>query len=323
MQPHANSGAERNFLLAISLTALTLIAELLGGLWTGSLALLSDSAHVFMDIFALGLSYLALRLSALPADDRHTYGYHRLEVLAALVNGLALVGISIGIFVEAYQRWQTPYEVKSLEMLVIAVIGLIVNLAVAVILNGGVHTHDHDKDGDSPAGRDLNLRSAFLHVVGDAISSVGVILAAIIISVSGWEWMDPLMSFLIGLIILVGSYRVLRSSLHILIEGVPEGMHLSRVVAAMLDVAGVLEVHDLHIWNICSGTVALSAHVVYAPEQESDQARLMAKLKQSLAQKFGIEHTTIQFECAACGQGQSALYDREKRLPLTGPVHGD
>ncbi len=325
MQTHANSGIERNFLLAISLTALTLIAELLGGLWTGSLALLSDSAHVFMDILALGLSYLALRLSALPADDRHTYGYHRLEVLAALINGLALVAISIGIFVEAYQRWQAPAHVKSLEMLVIAVIGLVVNLAVAGVLNGGVHVHPHNsaEHGNIPLDRDLNLRSAFLHVLGDAISSVGVILAAIIIAFSGWEWIDPLVSFLIGLIILASSYRVLRSSLHILIEGVPEGMHLSQVMAAMLETTGVLEVHDLHIWNICSGTVALSAHVVYVPEQEPDQARLMAELKQSLAQKFNIEHTTIQFECAACGQGQSAPQSKEKRLPLTGPLHGD
>ena len=145
MRPHENKNVEKRFILSIGLTFGVLVAEIAGGLWTGSLALLSDLAHVFMDIFALGLSYTALRLSALPADDRHTYGYHRLEVLAALANGLTLAVISIGIFWESYQRWMNPVAVKSIEMLVIAVIGLIVNLGVAVVLRGGEHDHDGEE----------------------------------------------------------------------------------------------------------------------------------------------------------------------------------
>jgi cobalt-zinc-cadmium efflux system protein len=294
MQPHDNHGLEKRFILSIGLTTLVLIAEVIGGLWTGSLALLSDSAHVFMDIFALGLSFLALRLSARPADDRHSYGYHRLEVLAALANGLTLTIIALGIWWEAFQRWQEPQPVKSTEMLVIAAIGLLVNLAVAFVL--GSHSHE---EGHNPAEHDLNVRSAFLHVVGDAVSSVGVILAAIIISFTSWEWVDPLTSILIGVLIAASAYRVTRSSLHILIEGVPEGISTQSVSKAIVSVAGVEDVHELHVWNICSGHIALSAHVTTG---ENDQSQpTMDALKEKLRSQFGIEHTTIQLEQSPCG----------------------
>jgi cobalt-zinc-cadmium efflux system protein len=297
MKPHPHNGVEKRFLISITLTALILVAEIIGGLWTGSLALLSDAAHVFMDIFALGLSFLALRLSALPADDRHTYGYHRLEVLAALANGLTLGVIAIGIFGEAIQRWQNPEPIKSAEMLVIAVIGLVVNLVVAFVLGG----HDHD---EAAHGReDVNVKSAFLHVVGDAVSSVGVIVAAVLIGLTGAPWIDPLMSILIGVIILLSSGRVLKSSLHILVEGVPEGLSVTQVSQAMTGVTDVAEVHDLHVWSLCSGHVALSAHVVLSDQSLRDTGPVMGELKQRLQTNFGIEHTTIQFECAACGQG--------------------
>jgi cobalt-zinc-cadmium efflux system protein len=297
MKPHPNNGIEKRFLISIILTALILVAEIIGGLWTGSLALLSDAAHVFMDIFALGLSFLALRLSALPADDRHTYGYHRLEVLAALANGLTLGVIAIGIFSEAIQRWQNPEPIKSAEMLVIAVIGLVVNVVVAFVLGG----HDHD---EAAHGReDVNVKSAFLHVVGDAVSSVGVIVAAVLIGLTGAPWIDPLMSMLIGVIILLSSGRVLKSSLHILVEGVPEGLSVTQVSQAMTGVMGVAEVHDLHVWSLCSGHVALSAHVIVSDQLLRDTGSAMSDLKQRLQTDFGIEHTTIQFECAACGQG--------------------
>jgi len=300
MKPHPNSGVEKRFLISITLTALILVAEIIGGLWTGSLALLSDAAHVFMDIFALGLSFLALRLSALPADDRHTYGYHRLEVLAALANGLTLGVIAIGIFSEAIQRWQNPEPIKSVEMLVIAVIGLVVNLVVAFVLGG----HDHDHDEAAHGREDVNVKSAFLHVVGDAVSSVGVIVAAVLIGLTGAPWIDPLMSILIGVIILLSSGRVLKSSLHILVEGAPEGLAVSQVSQAMADVMGVAEVHDLHVWSLCSGHVALSAHVVVSDQLLRDTDPVMSELKQRLQTNFGIEHTTIQFECIACGQGR-------------------
>ncbi len=293
MRPHTNTGAEQRLGLALMLTGIILVAEVIGGLWTGSLALLSDAAHVFMDIFALGLSFLALRLSALPPDDRHTYGYHRLEVLAALTNGLLLGLIAIGIFVEAYQRWQNPEPVKSGPMLVIAVIGLGVNLLVAVILGGHTHTRTH---ADGQAHPDVNMQSAFLHVLGDAISSVGVIVAAILIGLTGQLWIDPLMSVLIGLIIVASSWRVLRDSLHILIEGVPEGMSLNKLGEAMSTVPNVRQVHDLHVWSICSGHVALSAHVVLNDDMQLNTMLVMDELKRRLHNQFGIEHTTIQFE---------------------------
>ncbi len=289
----------------MALTVLVLVAEVIGGIWTGSLALLSDSAHVFMDIFALGLSFLALRLSALPADDRHTYGYHRLEVLAALINGITLGAIALGIWWEAFQRWQNPQPIRSTEMLVIAVIGLVVNVIVAFILGGhdhhahehhhdGERDHDHDEEAISARVRDINVNSAFLHVVGDAVSSVGVIAAAIIIAYSGWWWVDPLISALIGVLIVFSAWRVLKSSLNILVEGVPEGMDLNRLVGVMKTVPAVEEVHDLHVWSICSGRIALSSHVRL--DGCRSQTDVMVDLKQRLRSEFGIEHTTIQIE---------------------------
>ncbi len=302
MPAHENTSTGRRFLISIGVTLAILIAEVIGGLWTGSLALLSDAAHVFMDVFALALSYLALRLSALPADDRHTYGFHRLEVVAALINGISLGAIAIGIFSESWQRWQNPQPVKSLEMLIIAAIGLVANLIVVFVL-GGRH-HDEGDERHEGAGEDLNVRSAYLHVLGDAISSVGVIVAAGVIWVTGWLWVDPLVSVLIGILILVSSWRVLRSSLHILIEGAPEGLSVEQVGADLAGVAGVQGVHDLHVWSLCSGHIALSAHVVVADQSLGQAEGVLAELKQRLHDSFGIEHTTIQFECASCGQGR-------------------
>jgi len=303
MNPHPNKTLENRFILSMLLTAGILIAEVIGGFWTGSLALLSDAAHVFMDVFALGLSFLALRLSALPADDRHTYGFHRLEVIAALINGITLGAIAIEIVSESWHRWFNPQPIKSMEMMAIAVIGLAVNLVVAFVLGG--HRHDAVKEDGGEEHReaeDLNIRSAYLHVVGDAISSVGVILAAGLIWMTGWTWLDPLMSVLIGILILFSSWRVLRTSLHILVEGVPEGLSIVKIGQAMQSVTNVQNVHDLHVWGLCSGHVALSAHVVTADQPLVERDGMMAELKRRLSD-FGIEHTTIQFECATCGQG--------------------
>jgi cobalt-zinc-cadmium efflux system protein len=239
MKPHHTPHLERRLILSLGFTGFIFLAELLGGFWTGSLALLSDAAHVFMDMFAIGLSYLALRLSALPADDRHTYGWHRLEVLAALLNGITLLVISVGIWYEAYQRWLEPPQVRSLEMFIIAVVGLVVNLIVA----------------------------------------------------------------LIGVIILVSALRVTRAALHILVEGTPEGISPQALAKGMLSVDSVDDVHDLHVWSICSGHVALSAHVVLDEEGYQQQGEVMSQLKEHLRSGYGIEHTTIQFEEVPCEQG--------------------
>lgn len=302
MLTHQNPGVQRRFIISMVFTALILIAEVVGGIISGSLALLSDAAHVFMDLFALGLSLLALRLSALPPDDQHTFGWHRLEVLAALINGITLLVIAIGIWVEAIQRWKTPVKIQSTEMLIIAVIGLVVNVAVALILGGHEHTHEHEET-DAAVRKDLNLNSAFLHVIGDAISSVGVIVAALLIRFTGHMWIDPLVSMLIGVIILASSYRVLRSALHILVEGVPEGLSTREINQSISSLAGVAEVHDLHVWSICSGTVALSAHIVLNQNIGDDLEEQMQKIKGLLLSKYKIEHTTIQFETCPCLNG--------------------
>lgn len=309
MPVHENQSTGRRFLISIGVTVAILALEVIGGYWTGSLALLSDAAHVFMDVFALALSYFALRLSALPADDRHTYGFHRLEVLAALINGVSLGAVAIGIFAEAWERWQNPQPVKTAEMLLIAALGLIANLIVVFVLRGGqAHgAHNHRHEGHEHAGfaEDLNLRSALLHVIGDAVSSGGVILAAILIRFTGSTWLDPLVSALIGILILVSSWRVLRSSLHILIEGVPEGLSLNEIGRSLAGAPGVQDVHDLHVWNLCSGHVALSAHVVIADQGLGQMQVLLDDLKSRLRAGFGVEHTTIQFELAGYGQGRS------------------
>lgn len=303
----------RRFILALALTSLILIAEVIGGFWTGSLALLSDAGHVFMDVFALGLSFAALRVAALPSNDRHSYGFHRFQVLAALINGATLLWISVEIFREAWGRFETPEPVLAGPMLVVAAIGLVVNLVVALALHG----HDHD---------DLNTRSAYLHVVGDALSSVGVIAAGIILLFTGWTWVDPLASVLIAAIILLSAWRVLRDAVHILVEGVPGGMTVSQVADAMENVEGVGSVHDLHLWTIGPGYTALSAHVVLADQVLSQTQRILDELKRVLSAQFGVEHTTIQLECTHCGQGAllcaSANGSKPQRLALA-PEHAE
>jgi len=227
MKFHGSLDVERRLILSMVLTSLILVAELVGGILSNSLALLSDAAHVFMDVFALGTSFFALKISARPSDDLHTFGYHRVEVFAALINGLSLLAISIGIFIEAVKRLQAPLQVHSTEMLIIAIIGLVVNLIVAFVLG------NHDQQNEQPRRKDLNVQSAFVHVLGDAISSIGVIIAAILITITHAQWLDPLVSFLIGGILIFSAYRILRSSLHILIEGVPEGLSVQEIKKEM------------------------------------------------------------------------------------------
>jgi len=316
MLTHQSRGVQKRFIISMVFTALILVAEFVGGLLSGSLALISDAAHVFMDLFALALSLIALKLANLPPDDTHSYGWHRLEVFAALINGLTLFVIAIGIWVEAFKRWQSPVEIQSTEMLIIAAIGLVVNMVVALILGGhdhhdhaGEHAHDddHHHESETPSIRkDLNLNSAFLHVIGDAISSVGVILAAILIKVTSLTWIDPLMSILIGIIIQFSAFRVLRGSLRILSEGVPEGLSIKKINQRLSELPGVVSIHDLHVWSICSGTVALSAHIVLDSNSVTDKVGKMQQIKSVLASEYSIEHTTIQFEenpCPSCQGG--------------------
>ncbi|MCX7024288.1 MAG: cation diffusion facilitator family transporter [Spirochaetes bacterium] len=281
------------FVLSILVTSLTLVAETVGGILTGSLALLSDAAHVFLDILALALSYGAVRLASRAPSEKHTYGFHRMKVIAAFINGATLVIVAIEIFREAIKRFGHPEPVIAGPMLIVAVIGLAANLIVALVL--GHHEHD-----------DLNTRAAFLHVLGDALSSVGVMAAGFIILFTGWTWVDPAVGILIGVIILSGAWRVLKEATHILNEGAPDDASVGDVSSAMAAVEGVLEVHDVHVWTVGPGYKVLSAHVLVSDLALSETEAIMREMKEVLAHRFGLEHTTIQFECANCGQCSGA-----------------
>ncbi len=283
-------GITRGFVIAIGLTAITLITELIGGFWTNSLALLSDAAHVFMDLFALILSLAAIHLAKFPASDTRTYGWHRAEIFASLINGTTLLLIGFGIMSEAWGRLIHPEAVKSKEMFIIAIIGLVMNLIAA----GRLHRHSHD---------DLNVRSAFLHVLGDAIASVGVIIGGIIMHYTEWFVLDALISMIIVLIISWGAIRILREAGHILLEGVPTHIDINELVAKMRSIEGINNVHHLHIWSICSHITALSAHIDLAPEFRLRQGEIIGNLEQMLDHDYHITHTTLQGECSVCTTG--------------------
>lgn len=309
-KPHIDQSISRGFGIAIALTAVTLVAEVIGGFWTNSLALLSDAAHVFMDLFALLLSLAAIRLAAFPATDRRTYGWHRAEILASLVNGATLLLIAFGILHEAWGRLLHPEAVKSKEMFIIATIGLVMNLIAASRL----HQHSHD---------DLNVRSAFLHVVGDAIASVGVIVGGVIMLFTQWYVLDALISVGIVLVIGFGAVRILREALHILLEGVPRNIDLDQVVARMRAVEGVNDIHHLHVWSICSHISALSAHIDIDPEYRLRQGEIVGEIEQLLEHDFHITHSTLQGECSSCLTGPviQQLKHRPRRSGLCSHGH--
>ncbi len=283
-------GITRGFIIAIGLTAVTLVAELIGGFWTNSLALLSDAAHVFMDLFALVLSLAAIYLAKFPASDTRTYGWHRAEIFASLINGTTLLLIAFGILGEAWDRLLQPQAVKSKEMFIIAIIGLVMNLIAASRLHG--HSHD-----------DLNVRSAFLHVLGDAIASVGVIIGGIIMLYTGWFVLDALISMIIVLIIGWGAIRILREAGHILLEGVPKHIDINELVDKMRTAEGVNDIHHLHVWSICSHITALSAHIDIKPGYRLRQSKIIGTLERMLDHDYHITHTTLQGECSSCPTG--------------------
>jgi cobalt-zinc-cadmium efflux system protein len=277
------------FRLAILLTALTLAAEVVGGVWTHSLALLSDAAHVFLDLFALLLSLGAIRLAAQPASDTRSFGWHRAEVFASFINGVTVFVMALGIFWEAWQRFAVPEPVKTLPMFIIASVGLVANLAAA----GALHHHSHD---------DLNVRSAFLHVIGDAAASVGVIVGGVVMHLTGWFVLDAIISAGIAGVIFWGSWRVIREAVHIFLEGVPRGLSVGEVATAIKEVAGVGDVHHLHVWTICSHILALSGHLDILPDHKGAQARVLRAVEEMLAERFHITHTTLQVECTRCSE---------------------
>lgn len=265
----------------LALTAIYMLAEAFGGWWTGSLALLADAGHMLTDVAALALALLAMWFALRPATPQKTYGYYRLEILAALVNGVALVVISLLIFYEAWERWGAPPAVKSGPVIAIATGGLAVNLFSAWLLHGG---HDHD----------LNVRGAWLHILGDALGSVGAIAAGALMWAFDWRWTDPLFSALIGVLVIFSAWRLVREAVNVLLEGTPAHIDLNAVESTICATTGVRGVHDLHVWTIASGLEALSAHVIH--DERTAPPALLQQLRAKLHHDFGIAHLTIQME---------------------------
>ena len=268
------------------------IIELAGGLLSNSLALISDAGHMFTHMIALAISFIALKFAEKESSNKMTFGFHRVEILAALVNGATLFLLTIWIAYEAYQRFSAPSPINSPQMLWIAIMGLVVNISTALILKGA-------------SKRSINIRSAFLHMLGDTLSSAGVIIAALIIYVKGWLFVDPLISIIICIPIWIWSYNLILESVDVLLEATPKGIDVDEVRKAIIDIENVCDVHDIHIWTLTSGTFAMSAHVEVDDIHISESAGLLEEINDILNTRFRIGHNTIQFECtdkciAAC-----------------------
>lgn len=292
-QPHNHPIEESQRILrfGIALTAVIFLLEFVGGLWTHSLALISDAWHVFIDLWALVISFLAIWMARRPATDRRTFGFHRMEVMAATINGTSVFFIALGILYAAWRRYHHPVVVDRWPMLWLATVGLVLNLVVARLF------YRHSKT-------DLNMRGAFLHLVGDAVNTLAVILAALAMIWTGSNRIDPVVSGLIAIVVLVGAGRLLRESFNTLLEGVPPGIRVRAVEDALRRVEGVRSVHDLHVWSICSHLNALSGHVLLSADQVSRQHDVLETIGQTLKEEFGIAHTTIQVEFQGWPHGE-------------------
>jgi cobalt-zinc-cadmium efflux system protein len=289
MHMHAHGGGEKTSrILRVSLvvTAAYIVLLVVAGIRAHSLALLSEAGHNLSDFFALLLSLTAVYLQSRPPSSTKTYGYHRAGVLAALVNAVSLVAVSGFIFYEAFRRLQNPEPVHAGVMIWVAAAGVVMNGAIALLLHR--------------AGSDVNIRSALLHEIGDTLSTGAVIVGGWIIMATGRYWIDPVLSVAIGVLILWSGFGIVRETLNILLEGTPRGVKLERVEAAMRQIDGVNDVHDLHVWNIGSETRALSCHISIADIPPSVSERILRDLKECLRHDFHIAHTTIQFENAVC-----------------------
>jgi cobalt-zinc-cadmium efflux system protein len=284
---HHHSGNKRALFWSFILIASFMVVEVIGGILTNSLALLSDAGHMLSDAVALGLSFFAIKLGEKKASKTKTYGYKRFEIIAAALNGITLIGISLYIFVEAYQRFTNPTEVQSLGMLTISSIGLVVNIVAAFILMSG------DKD------ENLNVRSAFLHVIGDMLGSVGAIVASLLIYFFDWGIADPIASIIVAILIIISGIRVTQESFHILMEGAPLQINAEDVKASLLNIPNVGNIHDLHIWSITSGVPMLSCHIAITEHNVHDD--VLHQAQNILHDQFGIEHSTIQVETEMVG----------------------
>lgn len=278
---HTRGTSQKVLLAVLLLTFVYMLAEAIGGYYTNSLALVSDAGHMLTDVAALALSLLAIRFASRPATPRKTYGFYRLEILAALANGITLLGLALFIFREAWHRLQSPEAVDALPLIWISSGGLAVNLFSAWLLYRS-------------AQENLNVRGALLHIFGDVLGSLAAIISGIAILWRGWTWADPLISVLISLLIIYSAWRLVSDAVNVLLEGTPSHINPAGVEGAMKTVAGVREVHDLHIWTITSDRYALTAHVVI--DDLSEGYRILRELRSLLSLQFGLTHSTIQLE---------------------------
>lgn len=277
---------DRRLKIGIILNLVFALAEFIAGLAAGSLALVGDAWHNFGDVIALALSWVALRQAERPATGRKTFGYHRASILAALGNGLVLIGITLWLFYEAIQRLRQPELPEAAVMMAVAGAGFLMNLAVAISLKRST--------------RDISVRSAYLHLMSDAFVSLGVVAAGGVILLTGWSLIDPLLSLVIGVLILVGSWDIVMEALNVLMEGVPRGIDVDRVLDAMRSLPEVKDTHDLHVWSLSSHVYALSCHIQVADLPVSEGTQLLDRISRMLKERFGIAHATIQLEAEAC-----------------------
>jgi len=284
------AGGRRDLLIALSITILMMIAEIVGGLLSNSLALLSDAGHMFTDNIALLLAFFAMKFATRPATGKKTFGFYRLEILAALLNGIVLVLISLFIMYQAYMRMVHPQPVEGRLMLLVAIISLVANVAGAFLL----FKHSHAS---------LNIRGAYLHIIGDALSSIGVVIGGIIIIYADWYLIDPILSIIISMIIIYGSWALVKESVNILLESVPSHIDIDTVTAEISQVEGVREAYHIHIWAITSGVYSMSAHVLIDDQLISGCRNIVDEIRELLSKKFNILHSTIQLECDRCEIG--------------------
>jgi cobalt-zinc-cadmium efflux system protein len=273
--------------LSLSITLLFVFVEIAAGVFANSLALLTDAAHNFTDVLALGLSWWALRLTSQPANREKTYGYHRAGILAALANSTTLVIIALGIFYEAYLRFINPPQVQADVLIGVGAIGVVINVVTALLVRRG-------------AEHDLNIRATFIHLMGDVMSTVGAVIAGVIISFTNWNWMDPLIGVLIGILILWSAWSIVRESVDILMESTPTDIDVDAMVRDISAVEGVRGVHDLHVWSITRGMRTLSAHLVTDDLPISEATSIQTSVNEVLYHNYNINHATLQLECNDC-----------------------
>ncbi|MBN8582668.1 MAG: cation transporter [Anaerolineae bacterium] len=296
MHTHSHIGdltkqTTKRLTLSLILTAAFVIVEVIAGIFGNSLALLTDAAHNFTDVIALGLSWYALNIALKPAHAGKTFGYHRVGILVALINSTTLILIAFGIFFEAYKRFITPPEVDSTILIGVGAVAFIINLVTALMVKEG---SEHD----------LNLRSAFLHLMGDVVSTLGAVIAGIIIAFTQWNWLDPFVSVLIGAFILYNAWGILKQTIHILLESTPENIDMNNMVGDLKKVNGVLDVHDLHVWSISENLRVLSAHVVIDNISVGEGVTIQHNINELLAHNYNIQHATLQLECEGCSSSR-------------------